>query len=276
MSNNPSIDSLSNSDVATSELRVERVRHAFGARHMQLMSREIVSPGFMRLTLGGADLSDFNSAGFDDHVKLLLPAPGQEKPLLPRLVDGRPNFEGGERPVARDFTPVRWDDGKGTMVLEFALHDAGPAAQWAAQAQMGQWVGIAGPRGSMVVPKAFTWHWLLGDASALPAIERRLAELPETAQATVRIQLDNAADRRALKTSANLDLQWVDSLNTAAQALVLPAGDGFIWAAGEHSDMAELRRSVLAKPGVNAKRMRIAAYWKRGEVAHHAELNDEA
>ena len=74
MSNNPSIDSLSNSDVATSELRVERVRHAFGARHMQLMSREIVSPGFMRLTLGGADLSDFNSAGFDDHVKLLLPA----------------------------------------------------------------------------------------------------------------------------------------------------------------------------------------------------------
>ena len=73
MSNNPSIDSLNNSDVATSELRVERVRHAFGARHMQLMSREIVSPGFMRLTLGGADLSDFNSAGFDDHVKLLLP-----------------------------------------------------------------------------------------------------------------------------------------------------------------------------------------------------------
>ena len=34
MSNNPSIDSLSNSDVATSELRVERVRYAFGARHM--------------------------------------------------------------------------------------------------------------------------------------------------------------------------------------------------------------------------------------------------
>ena len=81
-------------------------------------------------------------------------------------------------------------------------------------------------------------------------------------------------------TEAQLLLQQqpvTDELDdTAAQALVLPAGDGFIWAAGEHSDMAELRRSVLAKPGVNAKRMRIAAYWKRGEVAHHAELNDEA
>ena len=261
-------------ETPTNHLQIERVRHPFAARHMQLMSREIVSPGFVRITLGGADLANFNSAGFDDHVKLLLPAVGQEKPLLPRFVDGRPNFEAGERPTARDFTPVRWDHGKGTMVLEFAMHEAGPAAQWAGNAQIGQWVGIAGPRGSMVVPKAFEWHWLFGDASALPAIERRLSELPAEARVTVRVQLDHAADKRALQSAAQVDLQWVDSLEAAAQTLAIPEGDGFIWAAGEHNDMAQLRRTFLAKPGVNAKRMRVAAYWKRGEVAHHEELNE--
>ena len=256
-------------------LRVERVRHGFSSRHMQLMSREIVSPGFVRVTLGSADLSNFKSVGFDDHVKLLLPVAGQEKPTLATMVDGRPHFEGGPRPIARDFTPVRWDHAKGTMVLEFAMHEAGPAAQWAATAQIGQWVVIAGPRGSMVVPEAFEWHWLLGDASALPAIERRLSELPATARVTVRVQLDHVADQRALASAAQVDLQWVDSLDAAAQELSIPEGDGFVWAAGEHNDMAQLRRTLLAKPGVDAKRMRIAAYWKRGEVAHHAELSED-
>lgn len=257
-------------DTAASALRVERVRHPFAARHMQLISREMVSPGFVRVTLGGADLSSFRSAGFDDHVKFLLPRPGQERPSLPELVDGRPHFE-GERPLARDYTPVRWDCAKGSMVLEFALHDNGPAAQWAAQAQMGEWVGLAGPRGSMVIPKGYAWHWLLGDDSALPAVERRLAELPPEARVTVRLQVAEA-DRRPLDSAAQVDLQWVDSLPAAAAALQLPAGeDGYIWAAGEHSDMAAVRREMQSK-GASPKHMRIAAYWKRGEVAHHEEL----
>ncbi len=256
----------------TTALRVERVRHPFGARHLQLQAREIVSPGFVRVTLGGPGLAGFASAGFDDHLKFILPQVGQERPHLPAIVDGRPVFP-GERPVTRDYTPVRWDLARGELVLEFALHNTGPAADWALHAPLGQWVGVAGPRGSLLIPKEFAWHWLLGDESALPAIERRLAELPATASATVRIRVADARDQRPLASAARLDLQWVDSLTAAAQSLALPAGDGFIWAAGEHSEMAELRRLVLAKPGVDAKRMRIAAYWKRGEVAHHAELD---
>jgi len=251
-------------------LRVERVRHPFASRHMQLVSREMVSPGFVRVTLGSADLSGFRSDGFDDHVKFLLPQSGQERPSLPQLVDGQPHFD-GERPLARDYTPVRWDCDKGTMVLEFALHDHGPAAQWAEQAQMGEWVGVAGPRGSMVIPTGYAWHWLLGDDSALPAIERRLAELPVEARVTVRLQVAEA-DRRPLASAAQLDLQWVDSLADAAAALALPQGEeGYIWAAGEHSDMAAVRR-VLQDQGASPKHMRIAAYWKRGAVAHHEEL----
>lgn len=261
-----------NTAITDTALRVERVRHVFAARHLQLQSREVISPGFVRVTLGGADLADFRSDGFDDHIKFLLPQPGQDKPSLPQMVDGRPHFD-GERPIARDYTPVRWDAAKGTLVLEFALHDQGPAAEWARTAQIGQWAGVAGPRGSMVIPTGFAWHWLLGDDSALPAVERRLAELPASARVTVRLKVA-APDRRPLASAAQVDLQWVDDLVEATAALPLPAEDGYVWAAGEHSEMAALR-AVMKDKGASPKRMRIAAYWKRGEVAHHEELVED-
>lgn len=252
---------------------MQRVRHPFRARHVQLLARESISPGFLRLTLGGPELNGFLSAGFDDHVKLILPQSGLEKPNLPVMVEGRPHIE-GERPTMRDYTPLNFDASNDTLQMEFALHGAGPAADWARTAPIGQWLGLAGPRGSLLIPADLQWHWLLGDESAMPAIERRLTELPAGAQAMVRVQTSNPADERAWRSAADLDLQWVDSLAEAVQSLEIPQGNGFIWAAGENRTMADLRKQVISKPGVNRKRMRIASYWKQGEVDHHEELMD--
>ena len=52
---------------------MQRVRHEFRSRHVQLLAREQISPGFIRLTVGGPELAGFASAGFDDHTKLILP-----------------------------------------------------------------------------------------------------------------------------------------------------------------------------------------------------------
>lgn len=166
-------------------LAIERIRHPIQARHLQVVRRIQVSPGFVRLTLAGPELAGFASAGFDDHLKLILPQAGQERPSLPIVQDGRPVFS-GPRPVLRDYTPARFDAAAGELDIEVALHEAGPASDWAAAAFVGQWVGIAGPRGSLVIPTGFDWHWLIGDETALPAISRRLAELPAHTRATVR------------------------------------------------------------------------------------------
>lgn len=260
------------SSQSNAALAVERVRHTLQARHLQVVRRTEVSPGFVRITLAGPQLAGFVSASFDDHLKLILPQPGRERPALPSLQDGRPVFT-EPRPMLRDYTPARFDAAAGELDIEVALHAVGPATEWAASAFVGQWVGIAGPRGSFVIPTGFDWHWLIGDESALPAIERRLAELPAHVAATVRIQAHNPADRRKLTSAAQLDVAWVDSVSEAVSALTLPQeGVGYIWAAGEHSDMAAVRSAVLAKPGVDAKRMRIAAYWKRGTADHHEDL----
>ena len=251
---------------------MQRVRHPFRARHVQLLAREQVSPGFIRLTLGGPELEGFVSAGFDDHTKLILPQAGLEKPNLPYMVEGRPQVD-GERPTMRDYTPLRFDAASNTLLMDFAVHGTGPAVEWAQSAPIGQWLGLAGPRGSLVISADLQWHWLLGDETAMPAIERRLAELPAGSRAVVRVQAANKADQRAWSSAADLDLAWVDSLADAASSLEIPEGDGFIWAAGENRAMAELRKIIMDKPGANPKRMRIASYWKQGEVAHHEELS---
>jgi NADPH-dependent ferric siderophore reductase len=261
---------MSTAEIATPI--TQRVRHPFRSRHVQLLAREPISPGFVRLTLGGPELVGFVSAGFDDHVKLILPQVRREKPNLPVMVDGRPHIE-GERPTMRDYTPLRYDAAANTLLIDFALHGAGPAADWARSAPVGQWLGLAGPRGSLLVAEDLEWHWLLGDETAMPAIERRLAELPAGARALVRVQVANPADRRPWRSAAELDLGWVGSLEESARSLDIPPGRGFIWAAGENRAMAALRQQLASRPGADPRRMRIASYWKRGEEGHHEELS---
>ena len=179
----------------------ERVRHPFKARHLQLQSREQISPNFVRLTLAG-EMRDFASDGFDDHFKLVLPQEGYDKPLLPEMLDGKPTIN-GPRPTMRDYTPLRWT--ANTLTVDFALHENGPATDWARNAPMGSWVGAAGPRGSMVIRKDFQWYWMLSDASGLPAVERALAELPASAHITLRLAVPEA-DRRELASAAQVDV----------------------------------------------------------------------
>jgi NADPH-dependent ferric siderophore reductase len=235
--------------------RVQRVRHEIKRRDLQVRRVESISPHFRSVTLGGDALAGFISASFDDHVKLMLDADGAE-------------------PVRRDYTPRRFDGAAGELTLEFALHGDGPAARWAAQAAPGQHVTIAGPRGSFVIAPDHDWHLLVGDATALPAVARRLEELPATTRATVILQVDGA-DRRALASAAALSLQWVASaaeLVDAVRALNLPPGEGYAWCAGEAAAMAMLRRVLVDEKGHDRHAIRAAAYWKHGAAAHHENL----
>src|SRR6185436_499825 len=88
------------------------------------------------------------------------------------------------KPPARDFTPRRFDVASGTFVIDFALHDAGPATNWAVAAKVGDTLEIGGPRGSAVIPDDFDWYILIGDETALPAIGRRVEELRQDVPVT--------------------------------------------------------------------------------------------
>lgn len=237
--------------------RVQRVRHEIVRRDLTVRRVEAISPHFRAVTLGGDALAGFVSASFDDHLKLMLPG-----------ADGEP--------VRRDYTPRHFDAAANELTIEFALHGSGPAAAWAAQATVGQAATIAGPRGSFVIAPDHDWHLLAGDASALPAIARRLEELPAATEAIVIVQMADAADRRPLRSAAQLRTTWVaddTALLDAVRALALPPGDGYAWCAGEAQTMAALRRLLVDDKGHDRHAIRAAAYWKRGASAHHENLD---
>lgn len=233
--------------------RVQRVRHELKKRTLQVQRVERLSPLFQRVTLTGESLADFVSAAHDDHVKIMLPDATGET-------------------VMREYTPRHFDTSARTLVLDFALHGEGPAASWAAQAAVGQTLTVAGPRGSFVVANDFDWYVLVGDETALPAIARRLEELPAGCRAIVRLALADAADRALLPpTAATLDLGWVDTaeaLVDAARAIILPPGEGYVWCGAEGAVAAALRDVMVDEKGHDPKLIRSAAYWKRGAAAH--------
>lgn len=240
---------------AGSGTRVLRVRHELKRRSLRVLRTQNRSPHLRSIVFGGDDLDGFVTASFDDHVKLILD-------------------NGHGEPVMRDYTPRHFDAAARELTIEFVLHGTGPASRWAAQAQPGDTVTIGGPRGSFIVPTDCDWHLLVGDAAALPAIARRLEELPENSPVVVVAQVD-VADRRPLPTRAALQLLWVDddaSSHAAVRALDLPPGEGYAWCAGEARSAATLRQILVQEKGHDRHAIRAAAYWKHGSVAHHENL----
>jgi NADPH-dependent ferric siderophore reductase len=257
-------------DTAPDPRAPRRVRHETRRRELTVKRVETIAAHMIRVTLGG-DLDGFTSLGFDDHVKLFFP-------------NGKTGDDGEPQTDSRDYTPRRYDPAASTLDIEFVIHDAGPATRWAMQAQPEQPLQIGGPRGSFVIPTNFDWHLLIGDDTALPAIARRLGELPAGTRAVVLAEADGPADQMAFESAADVTVTWAhrngaapgtsDVLSRTLDTLKLPAGDYYAWVACESLTAKGLRAQLIADHGANPKWMRAAGYWRRGAVAVHDTFND--
>jgi len=266
-------------------LAVQKVMHPLKARLLQVRRTARLTPYLVRVTLAGDELAGFVSASFDDHVQIFLPPGMDAAPALPEIGPRGPAWpDDAPRPVSRDYTPRRYDPDAGELDLEFVLHGDGPAAAWAAQARPGHYLGVAGPRGSFVIPREYDWHLLIGDETALPAIGRRLDELPPGARALAVIETRHPSARLALDSAADLSLQWVrrgtdvadgsSALERAVRRLVLPEGEGYAWAAGESGAIRRIRQHLVEERGLDKSRVRAASYWRLGASGAHEVFGD--
>ncbi len=266
-----------------------RVRHALKFRVVQVADIIQLSQHMLRIVFQGDELADFNSAGFDDHVKVFFPAQAGGELVVPGMTENGLSFPEGYKPVMRDYTPLRFDNAARTLTIDFVIHDAGPATTWAQQAKIGDQLVIGGPRGSMIIPLAYDAYVFFGDDAALPAIARRLQELPAESRALVVAEVNTELDKLDLASPAQVDVVWlyrqgqpagqaqgfIGAIEQLAQQAQWPAGDTFSWVAAETSVARQLRKLLIERFGLPKDRIKAAGYWQHGTAGAHTSIGDE-
>jgi NADPH-dependent ferric siderophore reductase len=261
--------------------RVERIRHELKRRTLTVARVERLPANMVRIVLAGPELRGFNSPGFDDHIKVFFPdldaAPG---PGAAPGVHTAP-------PAMRDFTPRRYDASAGELWIDFFLHEGGPAAAWAANAVPGLTLTIGGPKGSALIAlDGIDTHVLVGDETALPAIARRLEELPSTARAQMLVEVGAGTERPSLVSRAALEIAWVvrrsppvgppgQDLVDALRGTALPPGRSFVWVATESRAARAIRNHLRDERGVGKHWIKAAGYWQAGAAGAHERIGDD-
>lgn len=246
---------------------IHRVNHEIRQRRLVVLRVSDLTPRMRRVTLGGAELAGFTSVGTDDHIKLLFACTPEEQVAIDARNLGR---DGGARPTMREYTPRRIDLANLELDIDFVLHGDGPASTWAAQAAPGQTLDIAGPRASMVVPDIFDSYLLIGDETAIPAIARRLEELPAGRQVLAVIQIEDEQERQPLASKAQVEVIWVrrhgEDVLERVKHLALPEGRLYGWVALEKS-LTRQAKALLLEKGVPEDALKAAAYWRADGTA---------
>lgn len=241
---------------------IHRVNHEIKQRRLRVLRVTDLTPRMRRITLGGPELTGFVSLGSDDHIKLLFGVTAAEQAAIDARQSGR---DGGARPTMREYTPRRYDLASGELDIDFVLHGDGPASTWAAQAEPGQVLNIAGPRASLVVPDIFDSYLLIGDETAIPAIARRLHELPAGRRVLALIQIADDQERQPLPSQAEVEVIWVQrdkqDLLAVISELPLPEGELYSWVALEKS-LTRQAKTLLLEKGVHEDALKAAAYWR--------------
>lgn len=172
----------------------------------------------------------------------------------------------------REYTPRSYDNEAGRLVLDFAVHEAGPATKWALETKPGSTVTIAGPRGSAVITGVRKWV-LVGDETALPAIGRLIEEAKAGDEIIAIGAVTGSAEEQQFAGAATLDMRWVhrpalavtDPLPIIAvlDELVLTA-DTFVWVAAEASVARAIKIYLTQNRNHPLPWLKAAGYWTRG------------
>lgn len=260
---------------------------------VEILRKEWLAPGMVRVTFGGTDLAGFVNGGRDQRIKLLLPLEGQTEPVLPDE-----DVEGGWyrawqrmpavwRPVMRTYTVRAQRPEAGEVDVDLALHSGpaeGPASRWARATNPGDRAALYGPAApdaggvEFHLPPEVDEALIAGDEAALPAIAAILETLPADLPVRVFVRITAPAHRQPLPTAASAQIHWLDrgaglagavAADDAGRSTDAPSSP-YAWIAGEASHVRTLRRYLVNDRAYPRKAVTFMGYWRRGR----AEVND--
>jgi NADPH-dependent ferric siderophore reductase len=240
-------------------------------RRIAVTRVQTLSPAMRRVTFHGPDLAGFGPPAPAGYIKLVFPEPGQDEAVPPTP-------EGPKPASMRTYTPRRYDAAALELDVDFVLHGEGPASAWARQAQPGQALYMMGPGPGYKVEPSATTHWLIGDDTAVPAIETILLALPVHGTADVYAEVASADEARNLETAVPTDVRWLPrgddparagaALETALRGAAPPPAGTRVYLACEAAAMRRLRTLLIDELGVPKSHIVGRGYWKLGTVNH--------
>ncbi|WP_099332296.1 siderophore-interacting protein [Actinomyces minihominis] len=265
---------------AASSITRERVRHPLAVRHLEVARKTQLTPHLVRITLVGDELAGFTSLGPADHVKLFFPDASGTLTTPVVTAEGIRRPEEGEI-IARDYTPHEYRSESGELDIDFVLHgDKGPASAWAARAEKGDQLAVAGPRGSHLPPDNIRSMVIVADESAFSAALRWIDGTPTSVPVTALLVAANPKDFAYFPDDLPADLRWfagegrAEEVADELRGLSFDEGT-FVFLAGEAGLIAPLRRYLRRELNLPKVHMDAQGYWKQGvaELDHHAPLD---
>lgn len=239
-------------------------------RELRVVHLRDLTPRMRRIRFQGEDLGIF--AGLDNiHVRLAFPPPGAALHGPDLTASGReswPDHPG--RPRLRRYTIRRIDVAAGWLDVDFVLHEeaSGPGSAFAISARPGDVIGMIGPGGGSI-PLDRDWYLIAGDETALPAIIRMAALLPQDAQGAILIEVHDPAEAQPVPAPPGMTLRYLScgqGLLSAATALAPPQDSirPYVWVGCEYGPFRELRAHVRNTLVLGKECHSIVAYWRQG------------
>lgn len=250
-------------------------RRAFHQNTLEVIETSWLTPGLVRVTLGGPGFAEFpDRPDSDKYAKLYFPPAGSDLQPPYDFEELRERLPLADLPVSRTYTIRGVDPERGTLDIDFVVHgDTGVAGPWAAAAKPGDRLTFSDPGGGFS-PDAEADHLvLIGDESAFPAISAALGAMPAGLPVAVVLEARSPEHRIALPVPAGAVITWIDEdhdapgarLVEAVKDLSWPAGRVQVFAHGERGAMKSLRPLLLER-GVSRADLSLSAYWALGRT----------
>lgn len=256
-----------------------RVSHAdTGLVAAEVVAAEPISPHLVRITLGGPELRQWRSLGFDQWFRLALPvSDGTRFDRLSERFDTRGylrylTLPKATRPVIRNYIVREYNPESGLMHVDFVVHsEDGVAGPWAQSLPVGAPVALidqgCGYRPVEGVNKVI----LAGDESALPAVVGILRDIPRESTGTAIIEIPHADDQQPVQAPSGVDVRWIlressDRPGAAALAAVrdleIDSEPVSAFFAGEQQLATGGRRYLVGECGVPKTSVDFTGYWR--------------
>jgi NADPH-dependent ferric siderophore reductase len=261
-----------------------------GLVHLTVLRTERLAPHWMRVTLGGGEISQFRHMGYDQWFRIFLPLGGDEG--LDRLPAKANKMFGylrylripdGVRPVMRNYSVRAYrpatESAGAEIDVDFVLHGsaadgtAGPASRWAETCEPGESVVIIDEGLAFNPARGVDRVVLVADETGLPAIAGICATLPAASSGLAIIEVPTAEDALEFPHPAGITVRWIvrehgiKPGSLALEALTgaaLPDAPFHAYIVGEQALPTEARRHLVGERGVSKDLVSFCGYWRVG------------